>query len=402
MRVGRAGVVVLLGLIGVTGMLRPYESIAREGDAVQRKVRRELRSFTDWLEANHARGYIGEVGWPARNSSDDGRWNRVAEAWYDDADAAGLWVTAWSTGEWWGTNYPLAIYEDRARGRAVDSPNPQAVVVERHNRRRGYRRGVNVAGGEFGTPVIQPTSEFSNANPGMYDRDYHYDSRNTFDFLASRGIKLVRIPFRWERLQRSPGGRLKADELERIKDVARRARRAGLRIVLDMHNYSGYYLDNGDEGVRRAIGSEQVTIGDFADVWRRIARTFKEVRAVRGFGLMNEPVELPATGERSAAESWEVASRRAVRAIRRAGVTKVVFVPGYMWAGVQTWQRQHPDAWISRRLGPIRYEAHHYWDCDHSGRYERSYDEEQECAEGQGWPAIWLVRELRSLAPGRP
>ena len=50
-------------------------------------------------------------------------------------------------------------------------------------------------------------------------------------------------------------------------------------------------------------------------------------------------------------------------------------VAGYQWSGVQVWADQHPRAWIVDPLDNVRYEAHHYWDADHSSLYKESYAE---------------------------
>src|SRR5438874_5023809 len=175
---------------------------AATGDALRTRVRSELRTFTSWLQTNNVKGYVGEVGWPDNAKGDAAQWNALAQMWFGDADAAGLWVTGWASGEWWGNAYSLSVYRDRsAPYSAVDTANTQAPVFEAHQT-NGYLRGVNDNGGEFGgAPTSQATSTFSNANSGTYGSAYHYDSQATFHYLASRGVKLVRIPFRWERIQ---------------------------------------------------------------------------------------------------------------------------------------------------------------------------------------------------------
>src|SRR5919199_1272183 len=204
-----------------------------EPDALHRRVRAELGKFTGWLAQNGVDGYIGEVGWPDDYGGDTSNWNALAEAWYDDADAAGLWVTQWSTGEWWGTDYKLAVYEDRQFPAGVDSANSQAIVTEAHPTTPSYLRGVNVSGAEFGAPYsLDATSSVSNKNPGRYNIAYHYDGQATFDYLAGRGIGLIRLQFRWERIQPTPGGPLNRTELRRLKGAVRRATDAGLEVIL--------------------------------------------------------------------------------------------------------------------------------------------------------------------------
>ena len=298
-------------------------------------------------------------------------WNALAEAWFDRADAAGLWVTVWATGEWWGA-YKLGIYESTPHHGPVNTANTQASVLEDHLSRR---RGVSVAGGEFSIhePISTTNEDFSNENPGTYNTDYHYDSQATFDYLASRGVRMVRIPFRWERIQPEPGGPLRRSEVALLRGVIQRAGAAGLEVVLDMHNYGGYYRDRDGVGVRCTVGSPGCTIADFADVWRRIAMRLGGYRVV-GYGIMNEPVALKSVGDLSPSRVWRKASRAAVNAIRRLGDGTVVLVPGYHWATLREWTTWNPRPWV--RGDRVVYEAHHYWDSDHSGTYARSYADE--------------------------
>ena len=87
------------GLVSVRGGAAAAQAAA-DPDALHRRVRAELGRFTDWLRAEGVKGYVGEVGWPDNYRGDAALWNALARACYRDADAAGMWVTQWSTGEW--------------------------------------------------------------------------------------------------------------------------------------------------------------------------------------------------------------------------------------------------------------------------------------------------------------
>jgi hypothetical protein len=376
-----------LGTLAAPALISTHGGMARAQtgeDALHRRVRAELKVFTDWLRVNNVRGYIGEVGWPDDAGEETARWNALADAWYRDADAANLWVTAWATGEWWiDPYYRLAAYENRkgAHDSGVESANVQSAVIEVHPSTGSYLRGINVCGGEFGAAgPLAKHSRFSNREPGAYNTHYHYDSQATFDYLARRGIKLVKLAFRWERLQRSLGGPLNATELARLRGAVWRARAAGLLVLLDMHNYGAYHLFDGTQGVRRPIGGDRVTYAHFADVWKKISAAFGDDPGVVGYSLQAEPTEMP-----SGARGWERASQAALDAIRRRGDAKLVAVSGYDWAGVQSWSRNHPAKWIDDPVNNHRYEGHHYWDRDYSGGYARSYADEVANAVARGY-----------------
>jgi aryl-phospho-beta-D-glucosidase BglC (GH1 family) len=186
---------------------------------------------------------------------------------------------------------------------------------------------------------------------------------------------------RWERVQPTLGGALDVTEVQRLTDAVGRASAAGLRVILDVHNYGAYWLSDGSQGVRQAIGSAQLPVAQFATLWQLLSASFRANPGVVGYDLMNEPVGM------SGPAAWEQASQAAVTAIRQSGDTKLVLVPGYNWSGAQQWTSQHPRAWITDPANNIRYEAHHYWDRDNSGAYVNSYASEVSDAQARGYVA---------------
>jgi endoglucanase len=247
--------------------------------------------------------------------------------------------------------------------------NPQARVVEEQS--SPSLRGINLAGPEFGSPVDEPSSTFSNEEPGVAGAQYSYPTRQTLAGLAARGVGFVRLPVRWERLQPQLGGELNAAESGRLLATAESALAAGLDLIVDVHNYGAYYLADpaGGRGIRRPIGSADVTVADFADLWRRLSTLLRGQPAVIGYGLMNEPVALRTAGV------WEAASRAAAAAIRANGDERRIFVQPYGWGGVGQFAEYHASGpWIAEPN--VWYEAHQYFDADSSARYVASYDAE--------------------------
>ena len=347
-------------------------------DPVCKRSLAQLKVFTKWLKRFKVKGYIGEVGWPDY-ASDAARWDSVGQQWFDAANKAHLPVTMWATGEWWGSSYELSVFEPTLAGQSVNKDNTQAPVYNANAQEGGWR-GINDNGGEFGASATAPTSSFSNTNPGRYDEAYHYDSSATFEFLAAQGVKTVRLPFRWERMQPVLGGPLDTNEVARVRAAVDRASAAGMNVVLDMHNYGGYYRSDGTTGIRRTVGSDELPIASFADAWQRISTAFKDDSGVYAYDLMNEPVGI---GGDTPAKTWEQATRAAVSTIRANGDNTWVMVPGYNWSGAWQWTSQHPRPWVKAKH--IRYEAHHYLDSDHSGSYQLSYDQEASNARAAGY-----------------
>lgn len=327
----------------------------------EEQVRDELEKFNEWLKTAKAQGFIGELGWPAEPSANS-RWNQIADIWYEEAIDTPLWTTVWATGSYWG-NYNLNVYTDRDRSaRGIDSPGQQAEVFEKYARKCGTRHGINVAGMEFGTD----NKEFNNTNLGTEGVDYFYEPSRTFSYLADRGITTIRLPFRWERIQPTLGGELASKEISQIRRMLDAAHANGQRVVLDLHNYGRYEVP----GKTLVIGDGELTETQLTDVWLKLSKTFKNHPGLLGYGIMNEPYDLPGNNRQEQAKNWERVTQNVLNDIRASGDKNLVVIPGYDWSSLARWQRNHPKGWITDPDNNFRYEAHHYWDEDGKGFYE--------------------------------
>lgn len=332
-----------------------------ELDALQDARLAELRDFTAWLDENDVEGFIGEVGWPA-----DADWEPLAELWYALADQEGLVTTAWAAGSQWSEGYPLTIYTSGDDDLGLDRATISARVVE--DEELAARHGVNLAGLEFGTE----SDAFSTEQPGDLGVDYFAEPEASFAFLAERGIDLVRIPFRWERLQPQPLGEFDASYAAALEGMLDGAAAHGVDVILDLHNYAAFETS----AATLRVGTPELPDGALADVWTRIADRWGAHPTVVAYGLMNEPHSLPGATAREAAEQWERSSQFVVDALRAAGDDTLIMVPGYDYSSVPRWRENHPTAWIDDPADSIQYEGHHYWDAEAEGFYELSYAEE--------------------------
>jgi endoglucanase len=233
------------------------------------------------------------------------------------------------------------------------------------------RRGVSLAGSEFGAE----RAGFSNAHPGICGRDYIYNSEATIAYFCALGLNLLRLPLRWERLQPRLGAELDATELERVRRTMAWAKAHGGQIILDIHNYGRYVIERNGRSkscvIDEKIGDNvPVSRSDFADLWARLARSFRGESAVAAYALMNEPHDMGNS-------SWPTISQAAVSAIRRHDDGKLIIVPGDRWSNsFRFGDVNGPRAWIQDPANHIAYEAHCYFDADSSGQYVRDYSDE--------------------------
>ncbi|MCA9270674.1 MAG: cellulase family glycosylhydrolase [Planctomycetales bacterium] len=208
------------------------------------------------------------------------------------------------------------------------------------------RLGVNLAGAEFG-PL-----------PGVVNKDYVYPGAKQFDYCKAKGLRLVRLPFKWERIQPELLKPLDGEELGRLDHVAKLAHQRDVALVLDMHNFARYRV--------QLIGSDDVPVAAFADVWRRLAEHYREEAAIVAYGVMNEPHGTKGT--------WPAAAQACVDAIRTVDKTHVVLVCGDNWGGAHSWQKYNNNLVLDDPAHRLVYEAHQYFDHDNSGRYNKIYD----------------------------
>jgi endoglucanase len=216
--------------------------------------------------------------------------------------------------------------------------------------------GINIAGAEFGKI------------PGRHATNYTYPARATIDYYAKLGFNLIRVPFRWERLQPRLGAALAGDEQAMLAGVVEQASSKGQSVILDPHNYARRRVEDDGWAADHFIGSDLVPTAAFADFWGRVAEAFKTNPSVI-FGLMNEPAGITA-------ESWLVAANAGVGSIRRTGASNLVLVPGVAYTGAHSWI----SAGNTRMIGIIdpaenfAFEVHQYLDRDSSGTSPKAMD----------------------------
>ncbi len=207
---------------------------------------------------------------------------------------------------------------------------------------------MNLAGAEFGHHVILP---------GVYNKHYTYPTEANFKKYADLKMNLVRLPFRWERLQPKLNTELNAAELSRMLQTLDYAKKYNVKVILDMHNYYRYY--------DKLIATSEVPIASFADTWKRIAQKVVNHPAVYAYGLMNEPY--------STNGYWPQAAMAAAKAIRSVDANRWIFVAGDRYSSAYHWEAYNPklatDAWMRDPKNNLVYEAHMYIDKDFSGSF---------------------------------
>ena len=195
--------------------------------------------------------------------------------------------------------------------------------------------GVNLAGADFGT------GQNGENLPGTFGREYIYPNQDEVDYFASKRMNIVRLPFRWERLQKSLNDDFDSAELNRLKSFVDTTTEKGVFVLLDPHNYARYHGN--------VIGTNTVPFTAFADFWGRLADLFKDNPRVI-FGLMNEP-------SRMRTDQWREAANIAIAEIRERNAGNLILVPGNGFTGGHSWLKNFyaDESPNSSALGPNGY-----------------------------------------------
>jgi len=233
-------------------------------------------------------------------------------------------------------------------------------------------RGVSLAGAEFGTHL----PGFGGSKPGTFGVDYTYCTPQTMRYFAQLGMTHFRLPVRWERLQRTPGGALEDGELGRLIEALDAASLLECRVVLDLHNYGRYCRGESRYPSGRIVGAPTmdglgITQEHLSDLWCKLSDRLRGHPAIEAFAIMNEPHDMGRA-------SWRKTSQHVVDALRLHGNRTTLWVSGDGWSNASSWQRNNgPRPWIVDPLDNVVYEAHCYFDHDFSGTYQLSFAEEQ-------------------------
>lgn len=219
-----------------------------------------------------------------------------------------------------------------------------------------YNRGVNIAGPESNSSVI----------PGQENTNYTFNNDATFNYFANKGLKTIRIPILWERIQPTLNGALATGYLNSLKNNITWAKSHNAKVVIDVHNYG--------RNAGRVIGVDaNVPISSFTDLWVKLSNEFKSETGIYAYDLMNEP-----HGMGTGVNDWKVISQAAVTAIRNNGDNQMILVEGTSYSNAAGWESKNGSAtsWITDPANNFMYSAHCYFDYNQSGTYTKTYDEE--------------------------
>lgn len=253
-------------------------------------------------------------------------------------------------------------------------------------RRRGasavsYRRGVNLAGPEYGCGNSVETNTgsgaFSYSSIGTYGNQFIYPSSADLSYMATQlgPAPIFRFNVRIERLMTGPGAGFRTAEQARVQTLLDNAQTAGAGVILAPWNFGAVW-----NPTRQAVGSAGFSTAQFADFWSRVVTQWGSHPAFLAADLMTEPV-----GVTGGASGWQTAAQAAVDAIRAVNTNLWIWVPTYDYQ-IHTVTADHPGGpWITDSTGNFGYTQHQY--AYNMGGSEYDYTNCLNTAIGDGWTA---------------
>jgi hypothetical protein len=129
-------------------------------------------------------------------------------------------------------------------------------------------------------------------------------------------------------------------ELRKLESALPHCEKYGLRVVLDLHSppggkptVSGYAGSDGGLFTNRAAQDK------FVEIWKRLARRFRDSPVIWGYDLANEPVE-DEVGE--GCDDWQALAARTARAVREVDSRHAIIIEPTPWGGPESLPELEP------------------------------------------------------------
>lgn len=190
-----------------------------------------------------------------------------------------------------------------------------------------------------------------NASGAEFVTNWRYPDKENIDYYLSQGMRLIRLPIAWVRVQPELGGELDKDHLRELDRILTQVAEADAWLVIDLHDYM---RRNGQ--VVGAPGAP-ADAAHLADFWRRMALRYGNHPQVI-FNLMNEPHDMPS--------ALNLANQNhAIAAIRATGADNIVLVSGNHYSGAHSFLWSDNPAWMAQvedKADNFAFDLHQYLD----------------------------------------
>ena len=216
--------------------------------------------------------------------------------------------------------------------------------------------GITLCGAEFGETKL----------PGILNVDYTYPTETDIDYFVSKGIDLIQLPFKWERIQRTPGDNLDITELQMIRKFVDNCAKRNINVTLVLQNFGKYYKNN----VPYKVGEYEVTALHLRDLWVKLAHALNDKKNIYAYAIMAEPAGMQSC-------IWTNTIQCVIDGIRTIDYYTTILVEGNNYSNASTWEAYNDELkYLKDPANRLVFNAHCYFDYNFSGRYQYSYEKD--------------------------
>ncbi len=205
--------------------------------------------------------------------------------------------------------------------------------------------GLNIGGAAFSSGLV----------PGKYNTNYFFPASGYLKKWQDQGIRTIRFPILWERLQEQLNADLNEDYAQLIDKTLQQAADHGMGVILDIHNYARYR--------KQIIGTEAVPLSAYQDFLGRVAKRWKNHPGLYAYDIMNEP--------HGADRYWPAAAQAGIDAIRAHDRKRPLLIEGNFWSSAYKWPKfNDPLLQLKDPSDNLIFSAHLYLDKHGDGQYK--------------------------------
>ena len=216
--------------------------------------------------------------------------------------------------------------------------------------------GITLCGAEFG----------ENNLPGIINVDYTYPTTTDIDYFVAKGVNLIQLPIKWERVQRSLGGELDPQEISFISKFIDDCNERNIKVTLVLQNFGKYRKDGADI----IVGESEATASHLVNLWTKIAKEFLPKNNIYAYSLMAEPSNMLSS-------VWAKTIQKVISSIRVIDTKTILLIEGNNYSNAATWVEYNDELKnLQDPANKLLFNAHCYFDKDFSGRYKTNYDED--------------------------
>jgi len=164
-----------------------------------------------------------------------------------------------------------------------------------------------------------------------------YITEKDIEFLASSGVNTLRLPLHWKMFTDDPylcfGPA--SDGYALVDKVVRWCRKAGIRLILDMHCCPGGQTgDNIDDSDGYPwLFRDEVSQDLLTEIWTDIARHYRSEPVILGYDFMNEPVAHYFADKEELYTLCTALYQRLCREVTKVDPRHILIIGGVNWNG---------------------------------------------------------------------